>query len=121
MKKLLIACLFAAAVTMAGNPIVLMPSGPLQNVVSKGIWTSGIMTGQQAAYLFVGAPLPSMLDMSNCPTNTHHIISINVNLTNKLFSALALDNTNQIGFVSAYWWPDGDDVVSIKAPKAPKK
>ena len=117
MKRLLISCLLVATVSMAENPIVLIPSGPLQSVVSKGIWTSGIITGQQAAYLFSGTPLPTVLDCSNCPTNDHHIISINVSLTNRLYSAISVDNTNQIGFVSAYWWPDGGEVVSIKAPK----
>ena len=116
MKKMLVSVMLVATCAMAVDPVILHPAGPLSQVTSKAIWTSGMMTGQQAAYLFGGVPLPQMLDLSNCPTNDHHIVVVNVNLTNKTYAAIALDNTNVIGFVSACWWPD-DELATLQAKR----
>ena len=117
MRKLLIATLLITTAALAVDPIVLRPAGPLSAVASKAVWTSGTMTGQQAALLFGGVPLPQMLDICGCPTNNHHIITVNVNLTNKLFAAIDPANTNIIGFVAAQWWPDTETTFTTQVPK----
>jgi hypothetical protein len=106
MTTRIIASILLAATLAVAAPIVLVPSGPISQAQSPAIWTAGNITGAQAYGLFTGTPLAAMLDMSQCPTNDHHIVVCNVNLTNRTYAAISPANTNAIGKVTLMWWPD---------------